>query len=144
MLRVNKLTRSLATLSNRTPAPILLEQHPRKIQDTLPTFTISSARGFLPRQDPLTQLPKEFNPIESLLNRMTIKQQDGTRGLLALGQFGDAVQHELKGQEMRPLVEKAIASNDKVSFLLLVSIVLPLFSLSFFNIFSPRQFLSKN
>lgn len=125
MLRLNKFTRSLATISHRTPAPILLEQHPSKIQETLATFTISNSRGFLPRQDPLTQLPKEFNPIESLLTRMTIKQVDGSRGLLALGQFGSAVDHELKGKEMRPLVEKAIASNNKVSVLSLsVSLVL--------------------
>lgn len=46
-------------------------------------------------QDPLAQLPERFEKLESLLQRMPIRCRDGSPGLLAHGQFGDAVMSEL-------------------------------------------------
>ena len=45
---------------------------------------------------------------------MTIKQADGSKGLLALGQFGDAVNAELKDLAMASKVRDVIASGDQV------------------------------
>lgn len=107
--------RTLATLTQTpTARPVLLEDVPEAQRSSLPTFTISQERGFLPRTDPLAVLPAAFAPVESLLQRMTIKQADGSKGLLALGQFGDAVNAELKDLAMASKVRDVIASGDQV------------------------------
>lgn len=51
----------------------------------------------------MTELPSQFKNLDSLLNRMTIRQPDGKPGLLASGQFSDAIHSELKvdGSEMK-------------------------------------------
>lgn len=85
----------------------------------LPQFTISRQHGFLPREDPLVQLPKSFDALDSLLNRMTIKQYDAQGretepGLLATCVFGDAVKDELKvGGIEDQAVDSAIAEGDQ-------------------------------
>ncbi|CAO3671600.1 unnamed protein product [Rhizopus stolonifer] len=58
-------------------------------------FLVGEKNGFLPRQDPLAELPKEFGKLESLLQRMPVQLMNGSPGLLASGQFGDAVRDEL-------------------------------------------------
>lgn len=62
---------------------------------SLPAFMVSTTRGFLPRGNPIVELPKEFAVLESLLQRMPIKKLDGSPGLLATFEFGDAVLKEL-------------------------------------------------
>jgi indoleamine 2,3-dioxygenase len=62
---------------------------------TLPSFMVSTTRGFLPRQDPVVELPEEFAALESLLQRMPIKTLSGKPGLLADFTFGDAVLKQL-------------------------------------------------
>ena len=59
-------------------------------------------------------LPKQFAPLESLLQRMTIRQPDGSKGLLALGLLGDTVKRELSDGTMGAEVQKAIESKDQV------------------------------
>ncbi|ORY88758.1 hypothetical protein BCR35DRAFT_301080 [Leucosporidium creatinivorum] len=112
---IRQQRRSLASLAHTTPTPrpLLLEDYSPAEQAKLPQFTISRERGFLPRQDPLVDLPKEFAPLDSLLKRMTIRQPDGTQGLLALGQFGDAVNAELKGAGLAEKVDQVIASGNQ-------------------------------
>jgi indoleamine 2,3-dioxygenase len=56
---------------------------------------VSTTRGFLPRQDPVHELPSEFQPLESLLQRMPIKTANGEPGLLAKSALGGAVLKEL-------------------------------------------------
>ena len=61
----------------------------------------------------MVELPPQFKNLSSLLERMTIRQPDISSdpgaerapGLLALGQFGDAVESELKvdGPEMKAI-----------------------------------------
>jgi indoleamine 2,3-dioxygenase len=58
---------------------------------TLSPFMVSTPRGFLPRADPMVNLPDEFNPLETLLRRMPIKRADGLPGLLAEGSLGEEV-----------------------------------------------------
>ncbi|KAL8281171.1 hypothetical protein RQP46_006529 [Phenoliferia psychrophenolica] len=84
-----------AVVASQLAAPKLLENMTVKERNAAALFTMSLQRGFLPREDPLAELPSEFAPIESLLNRMTIRQPDGSRGLLAKGEFGPAVLKEL-------------------------------------------------
>lgn len=62
---------------------------------SLPAFMVSTTRGFLPRQDPIVELPKEFAAVESLLQRMPIKTLSGEPGLLAKFTFGETLLKEL-------------------------------------------------
>ena len=62
---------------------------------TLPAFMVSTTRGFLPRQEPIVQLPADFDILESILSRMPIKTLDGTPGLLATSTLGETVLKEL-------------------------------------------------
>ncbi|KAK0745292.1 indoleamine 2,3-dioxygenase-like protein [Apiosordaria backusii] len=52
---------------------------------------VSTTRGFLPRADPIVTLPPEFDPLESILQRMPVKTASGAPGLLAEGKLGDVV-----------------------------------------------------
>ncbi|KAE8258243.1 hypothetical protein A4X13_0g1803 [Tilletia indica] len=101
-------TRHLASATNAIPAgkheaqePYLLEDLPsyksgdKAAINALPPFVISRGRGFLPRFDPMSELPDRFSTLESLLQRMTIHQPDGSSGLLATGDLGPAVLDEL-------------------------------------------------
>jgi len=58
-------------------------------------FTVTPQNGFLPLKDPLTKLPKQFHELENLLQKMPVTLKDGIKGLLAKGEFGNAV-HRLK------------------------------------------------
>ncbi|KAF7302436.1 Indoleamine 2 3-dioxygenase family protein [Mycena chlorophos] len=79
--------------------------HDTRPEDTtLPAFMVSTTRGFLPRAEPIVQLPAEFAPFESILSRMPIKTLDGTPGLLASGSLGDTVLKELP--DLTSAVEK--------------------------------------
>ena len=67
-----------------------------KPEDTsLPAFMVSKTRGFLPRMDPIVTLPSDFDVLESILQRMPIKTENGAPGLLAEGKLGDVVNTEL-------------------------------------------------
>ncbi|GAM87971.1 hypothetical protein ANO11243_060000 [Dothideomycetidae sp. 11243] len=76
-----------------------------KPSDTsIPAFMVSTERGFLPRQNPVVQLPKEFEPLESILQRMPIKTLSGEPGLLADFKLGPTVQSEFP--DLSEYVEK--------------------------------------
>jgi len=62
---------------------------------SLPPFTVSLARGFLPLSDPPTQLPEAFAALASLLARMPMVTAEGKLGLLASFTFGETVLREL-------------------------------------------------
>ncbi|KAF1918431.1 hypothetical protein BDU57DRAFT_556012 [Ampelomyces quisqualis] len=82
--------------------PVLHDTRPD--DSTLPAFMVSTTRGFLPRQEPVVELPKEFAALESLLQRMPIKTLSGETGLLGTFTFGDTVLKELP--DLSPEVEK--------------------------------------
>ena len=63
--------------------------------NTLPAFMVSTTRGFLPRQEPIIELPSEFDALESILSRMPIKTLEGMPGLLATFTLGETVLKEL-------------------------------------------------
>ncbi|KAH7380221.1 hypothetical protein DE146DRAFT_681987 [Phaeosphaeria sp. MPI-PUGE-AT-0046c] len=73
--------------------PVLSDTRPE--DHSLPAFMVSTTRGFLPRQEPVVELPKEFAALEDLLQRMPIRTLSGEPGLLANFTFGDAVLKEL-------------------------------------------------
>jgi indoleamine 2,3-dioxygenase len=56
---------------------------------------VSTTRGFLPRQEPISKLPHEFDAVESILSRMPIKTLSGEPGLLATFTLGDTILKEL-------------------------------------------------
>jgi indoleamine 2,3-dioxygenase len=58
---------------------------------SLPAFMVSTTRGFLPRMDPIVTLPKEFDALESVLQRMPITTASGEPGLLAQAKLGDEI-----------------------------------------------------
>ncbi|KAK8044705.1 indoleamine 2-3-dioxygenase family protein [Apiospora rasikravindrae] len=78
------------------PAPFTVLTDPQPDNTTLPAFMVSTTRGFLPRMEPVVELPPAFAAVESLLNRMPVKTLSGEPGLLATGRFGDAVLAELE------------------------------------------------
>lgn len=73
--------------------PVLTDTLPD--DHTLPAFMVSTTRGFLPRQEPVAELPAEFAAVESILNRMPVQTLLGEPGLLATFAFGDTVLKEL-------------------------------------------------
>jgi len=62
---------------------------------TMPQFVVGTKNGFLPRQDPLAELPSKFSKMETLLQEMPLKKTDGSPGLLSKGEFGDRVLRDL-------------------------------------------------
>jgi indoleamine 2,3-dioxygenase len=77
-----------------THAPFQVLDDPRPDDKTLPAFMVSTTRGFLPRMNPVVTLPSEFEPLESLLQRMPVKTLSGEPGLLASSQLGPFVDSE--------------------------------------------------
>ena len=131
-LAVHAATPTPAAIPSQLAAPKLLENMTVAQRNAAALFTMSKERGFLPRevrrpplarlgnatdsarrlQDPLAELPSEFAPIESLLQRMTIRQPNGSEGLLAKGEFGAAVLTELN-QATTDSVLKAIGTKQQ-------------------------------
>ncbi|KAG0177020.1 hypothetical protein DFQ29_005344 [Apophysomyces sp. BC1021] len=71
---------------------------------------VGTKNGFLPREDPLVQLPESFERLESLLQRMPLQLLDGKPGLLASGQFGDAVRDELPLYDVDSIQDQRLLS----------------------------------
>ncbi|KAG5982729.1 hypothetical protein E4U55_001447, partial [Claviceps digitariae] len=69
-------------------------QDSRPEDKSLPAFMVSTTRGFLPRMDPVVTLPREFDALESLLQRMPVKTLSGEPGLLAHSKLGAVVDEE--------------------------------------------------
>lgn len=82
----------MGSIGNTAPFEVLHDS--RASDKSLPAFMVSTNRGFLPRVDPVVTLPKEFEPLESLLQRMPVKTLSGEPGLLAEGKLGDVVDNE--------------------------------------------------
>lgn len=95
------------------PFSVLTEQV--KDTPTLPMFTVGTPNGFLPRQDPLAVLPDEFKRLESLLQRMPLQLLDGQPGLLASGQFGEAVKEELPLYDVDHIDDQHLLSGKNLS-----------------------------
>ena len=79
-------------------------------------FLVGEQNGFLPRQDPLAELPSEFIKLESLLQRMPLQLPDGSPGLLASGQFGEAVRDELPIYDVDHINDQRLLSGKRSHF----------------------------
>lgn len=66
-----------------------------KLTRESPQFIVSEARGFLPRDDPLFDLPKEFQRLDEILKSAPINLPDGGKGLLAQGKLGEVAEKDL-------------------------------------------------
>lgn len=77
------------------PGPFELYDEDDPNDTRTPQFVVGKRNGFLPRQDPLVNLPKKYEAVDSLLKRMTMMQADGSQGLLAKGTFGDTLLKDL-------------------------------------------------
>lgn len=67
-----------------------------KPEDTsMPAFMVSTTRGFLPRAEPIVELPAEFDVLEEILAEMPIKKLDGSTGLLGKFTLGETVLSKL-------------------------------------------------
>jgi indoleamine 2,3-dioxygenase len=99
--------------SVETPFRVLDDTMPDDM--SLPAFMVSKTRGFLPRMDPIVQLPPDFDVLESILQRMPIKTKSGAPGLLAEGRLGDTVTKELP--DLTGAVDKYVANLPLVNAL---------------------------
>lgn len=79
----------MGSIANTPPFQVLEDTRPE--DNSLPAFMVSTTRGFLPRMDPIVTLPKEFDALESILQRMPVKTASGEPGLLAHSKLGDEV-----------------------------------------------------
>lgn len=61
----------------------------------MPQFMVGSKNGFLPRVDPLAKLPPRFRALDELFQDMPVVKKDKSPGLLAQGNFGQAVDKTL-------------------------------------------------
>ncbi|KAG0352974.1 hypothetical protein BC939DRAFT_278186 [Gamsiella multidivaricata] len=82
-------TTDIAQQAREVPGFPILED-PLVHNHSIPSFMVGTQNGFLPRQDPLDVLPKEYEALEQLLQKMPLTLKDGTPGLLAQGKFGEA------------------------------------------------------
>lgn len=83
----------MGSLGNNT-ASIQVLDDTRPDDVSLPAFMVSTTRGFLPRMDPIDRLPKEFDALESILQRMPVKTASGETGLLGECRLGEVVDNE--------------------------------------------------
>ncbi|OOF91014.1 hypothetical protein ASPCADRAFT_211602 [Aspergillus carbonarius ITEM 5010] len=72
-----------------------IHDDPSTLPRSLDPFTITTSTGFLPYLTAPTKLPDIFQPLMSLLERMSVLKLDGTPGLLATYELGPAVLAEL-------------------------------------------------
>lgn len=68
-----------------------VEDDPVNMSRALDPFTVTTSNGFMPLQTPKTELPKAFDPLIRLCERMPIVKEDGSPGLLASYQLGPTI-----------------------------------------------------
>lgn len=78
------------------------------LNPTADPFLISTETGFLTRTDPVGKLPKKFEVLDSLLDRMRWYQPDGSAGLLAKKQLAEAVDKELPMYDFEGIEDKML------------------------------------
>lgn len=86
-----------------------IHENPNALPHSLDPFTITTSTGFLPYQTSPTSLPKVFQPLQSLLERMPVTKADGSPGLLASYELGPAVLAELP--DLTDEVDKMVTAD---------------------------------
>jgi indoleamine 2,3-dioxygenase len=85
------------------------QENDNHLDKNLEPFLISTARGFLPRTDPILKLPKKFDALNDILEKMRWNQPDGSQGLLAKNQLGEAVKKDFPLLEVKDINDKMLA-----------------------------------
>ncbi|EYE94948.1 indoleamine 2,3-dioxygenase family protein [Aspergillus ruber CBS 135680] len=104
-MTVPKVTSESTTLK-RFPH---IHDDPSTIPHSLDPFTITTSTGFLPYQTSPTTLPEVFQPLMSILDRMSVVKQDGVPGLLATYELGPVVESELP--DLTDEVDKLVTAD---------------------------------
>ena len=86
-----------------------IHDEPSSLPRSLDPFTITTSTGFLPYQTSPTTLPKVFQPLQSLLERMPVTKVDGSPGLLATYELGPAVLTDLP--DLTDEVDKVVTAD---------------------------------
>ncbi|KAJ1656109.1 hypothetical protein IWQ61_004261 [Dispira simplex] len=86
----------------------LLDHHEWKNVDPYSQFQVNNRRGFLPKEEPLVELPDRYEVLEDLLRRMPLKLPDGSPGLLTAGELGEVVRKELPLYDISSETEPAL------------------------------------
>jgi indoleamine 2,3-dioxygenase len=74
-------------------------------------FSVGPQNGFLPKDDPIANLPAEYAEMDSLLDRMRLVKLDGKPGLLATGDFGAACDSELPQYDLSKVTDPALLNG---------------------------------
>jgi indoleamine 2,3-dioxygenase len=82
---------------------------------SIPQFTVGIENGFLPRLDPVVDIGREFKPLDDLLKAMPLTLPDGGRGLLAKGEFGNAVK-DLPELKVDHITDTGLLTGTFISF----------------------------
>jgi len=82
----------------KTPSP----------KTNVPQFIVGIDNGFLPRQDPLENLPREYKELDDLLNAMPLQLNETNKGLLATGDFGPAIEKELPEYDLTKIEDNRL------------------------------------
>jgi indoleamine 2,3-dioxygenase len=108
---LSKLTRKGHEMVNLT-RNFMEKFHSDDVATEIPLseFLVNETNGFLPVKDPLYPLPEEYAVLESILNRMPVRKDDGQPGLLATGQLYDTVLSELPLYDVSNVTDSALAT----------------------------------
>lgn len=88
-----------------------VEDDPVNMSRSLDPFTVTTSNGFMPLQTPQTELPKAFDPLVRLLDRMPIVKEDGTPGLLASYQLGPTIDLSDALPDLTGEIDKLVADG---------------------------------
>lgn len=78
-------------VKNQWKSPFRLLTPDLTLKNSANQFTLSSHRGFLPREDPITELPQKYKKLDNILKSMPINLPNGDKGLLANGDLGPLI-----------------------------------------------------
>lgn len=90
-----------------------IEADPATLPRSLDPFTVTIHNGFMPLQTPQTSLPKAFDPLIRLSERMAIVKEDGSPGLLASYQLGPTIDLSDALPDLTDEIDKCVTPDGK-------------------------------
>ena len=89
-----------------------VDDDPTTMSRSLDPFTVTTSNGFMPLQTPQTALPKAFDPLIRLAERMPIVKEDGTPGLLASYQLGPTIDLSDALPDLTDEIDKLVVADE--------------------------------
>lgn len=86
----------------------VLKQKDDHENNSLDPFMVSARRGFLPRKNPVLNLPHKYGLLDEILNKMRWNQPDGSSGLLAKKEIKNVVK-SLPQYQVNDVSDKMLA-----------------------------------